>query len=335
MRTLLRDYGPLCPLALGCLALLGALRPPAAAASHRPVVATPAAVARPAVYRGPETPVRPWHAPRRAPVTTTAAEAPRGAEETAQALGAASEARSATQDAPRVYEGETIEVYGSSGDSYVYRGYGRRWHGRRWGQAGHIVRRRAVGPNLMQGFGPGMVSGAGLPSMAEGLDRGGCEVFPVACGMPFPARRRVASGAAPAPASVTRAADRFVLDNGVAQLSVSTAALCAMTLRNAAGLDEALTFDRPERATGCVVEAAASPWQTEGDAVSVRWTGPGVSQRTVVALHDGTDDVDFAAARTDATGTHLVNLGEAPLVWTLDGEEVPVAPHEVATVAAR
>lgn len=154
--------------------------------------------------------------------------------------------------------------------------------------------------------------------------------------MPFPARRRVASGAAPAPApaSVTRASDRFVLDNGVAQLTVSTAALCAMTLRNAAGLDEALTFDRPERATGCVVEAAASPWHTEGDAVSVRWTGPGVSQRTVVALHDGTDDVALAAARTDATGTHLVNLGEAPLVWTLDGEEVSVAPREVTTVEA-
>ncbi len=330
MRTLLRDFAPLAPIALGCLAVLGALVPTATAPSHRPSH-TRATAAPLQAYVGPGTPVRPWRAPVRATVTAAVPAAARAAETAAPEAGAAA-AEAPTQDAPRVYEGEVIEVFGSSGGGYSYRSYRRYWHGGR----GRIVRRRAVGPSLMQGFGPGMASGAGLPSMAEGLDRGGCEVFPVACGMPFPARRRVASGAAPAPApaSVTRASDRFVLDNGVAQLTVSTAALCAMTLRNAAGLDEALTFDRPERATGCVVEAAASPWQTEGDAVSVRWTGPGVSQRTVVALHDGTDDVALAAARTDATGTHLVNLGAAPLVWTLDGEDVPVAPREVTTVEA-
>lgn len=330
MRTLLRDFAPLAPIALGCLAVLGALVPAAHRLPHRAAHARAAATS-PGTYAGAGTPVRPWRAPVHRTTTAAVPGAARVAETTTPESGATG-AEALTQDVTRVYEGEVIEVFGSSGGGRLYRSYGGYWHGRR----GRIVRRRAVGPSLMQGFGPGMASGAGLPSMAEGLDRGGCEVFPVACGLPFPARRRVASGAAPAPASVTRAADRFVLDNGVAQLTVSTAALCAMTLRNAAGLDEALTFDRPERATGCVVEAAASPWQTLGsDAVSVLWTGPGVSQRTVVALHDGTDDVDFAAARTDATGTHLVNLGEAPLVWTLDGEEVPVAPREVATVAAR
>ena len=45
-----------------------------------------------------------------------------------------------------------------------------------------------------------------------------------------------------------------------------------------------------------------------GDAVSVRWTGPGVSQRTVVALHDG-DPAGATAVLVIATSVPFVMVG--------------------------
>jgi len=169
-----------------------------------------------------------------------------------------------------------------------------------------------------------------------GFDRAGCEVFPMACGMPMPARRRSVASTA-APTEVTQAADRYVLDNGVVQLRVSTSELCAATLRRADGVDHALTFDRPDDATGCVVQEIPSPWggasDLEGRAISVVWTGPTGSQRTVVGLGDFADTADLATASQRHGETSLTNLGAAPLVWSFDGEEVAVAPGEAATVS--
>ncbi len=328
MRTLLREFGPLCSLALGCLGMLGALRPSESSPVRpEPRPTSPLITAAPAPTRRPT--VRPWR-PREAPVPASSP----------AARGPAEVAPSAPDNGPsptifEVIRGEVIDVVGDGPMSWSGpdRDFSRSYYSRhRSGRRGPILR-RGYARGSSGGWGP-MSLGGGSPGgfAPAGIDRLGCEVFPMACGMPIPTRTR-GTAPTPEPAAVTRTPERYLLDNGVVHLSISTAELCAVTLRGTDGVDQALTFDRPDEATGCSVGEVPSPWEPlTGTALSVVWHGPGATQRTILGLRDGASTADLASARTHPAGTTLVNLGEGPLVWTLDGEDITVPPGELAAV---
>ncbi|MBI5513627.1 MAG: hypothetical protein HY909_07645 [Deltaproteobacteria bacterium] len=326
MANLRRELLPVLLLAIASLAglLWLAKMPPHAHALGAP---------RPRRTFTERTPVRrpptPWHRPRTAPapavaaVTPSVAAAPRAATPPVRASEEATEGHGELTFFS--LDGEWYDDWETDFHAWYWRHqrwsyYARReWRARL--EALRARRARAVRTFLLAGT-------ADAPSAS--VD-GPCEVVPGACQGPSAGSpRRAAAPGAPS-AVLRRTRTRLGLDNNEVLVSVDPSRLCAVLLDAPGEPTRSVTFALPEEPTGCAVTPWVAP-DTGDPALRITWTGRGYTQDAVVSLAPGARapeaTVSLAEDVDGARHTVLVNLTDAPRVWTVGAREVTVAPGE-------